>query len=839
MRICLNILFFLVFSFSGLAQNPSAGPGNCLTFDGIDDHITITGGASHNYALPFSISAWIYIDPTATGVIPLFSSNDQSTSNLGLHFWLTDTSINAGYSNGSTGAFLTNTFYRQYVSNNFKGMWINVAAVINTNSISLFLNGVQLGGQLYNSSAVYQPSNTGTSVIGKKSINNSTSYFQGQIDEITLWDAALSPVDIRNNMCKKLNPVPIDVFRYFKLDVLNGSTIIDNSQSAVNGQINSSPNLVKSGAAVGDASTYTYQNGSWGGYTHNFGSLGGNNYAVSNVQSNPDGLQMYLVEGAPNTLDTLDWICAEDAYLGVFICRQSTQNYNYNFQFSFNGNTAVNNFIPNAAAIGLKTRYDNSQNWSTKVGTASANRTFNLQLETTRQEYVLSGLHVAPIIDIPDTITCADSIVLSVPQNPVYFYNWSNGATTYQSTYGQAGLHWVEYGDSCGNSLVTDTFQLTLGFSNLILGNDTTLCFGDSLILNTNLNFANHQWQDGSSNTTYTVKQSGTYWVEVDFGPCYGTDTIVVDFDNTIPFRLGPDTSFCFGDSIQINASSSNASNFIWNTGATSPSIWVSATGNYSVTAGTTGCLETSSINVNVLLDNVTISQDTLLCTGQNAVLWASGGSTYSWSTGSISDTIIVSPNNTTNYSVVVGDGLCSQEFFIEVEVTDKLAIADFDYEINNCLGSVQFMNTSINADLFTWDFGDGSNSILENPEHEYSQGGVYAVKLVASKNSCPDSITEIIEIINLKNIVFFPDAFTPNDDGLNDTYHIDGSADCFQEPNFIIHNRWGEEVFNSISPFSDFWNGKLNSLEAPQGVYFFSFYSKNYIAQGQFILFR
>ena len=236
--------------FSGASQNPAAGSGNCLSFDGVDDFISVTGGAAHNYSLPITISAWVKIDPSATGEIPIFSSNDQSGTNAGLHFWLTDTSINAGYSNGSTGPFLANTFYRQYIANNFSGMWINVAAVINTNSISLFLNGVQLGGQLYNSNVSYSPVNTGNSVIGKKTNGSTTHYFKGQIDEVSLWDGAQTPVDIRNNMCRKLSPVPFNVFRYFKLDVLNGTSIVDDSQTGTNAQINSSPTLVKSGAAI-------------------------------------------------------------------------------------------------------------------------------------------------------------------------------------------------------------------------------------------------------------------------------------------------------------------------------------------------------------------------------------------------------------------------------------------------------------------------------------------------------------------------------------------------------------------------------------------------------------
>ena len=130
------ILLFL-FPFLGNGQNASAGSGNCLTYDGVDDYITVTGGAAHNYALPFTISAWVKIDPSATGEIPIFSSNDQSNVNAGLHFWLTDTSFNAGYCNDQTGAFAQNTRYKTYTTDTLKGEWFHVAAVITTGNIDL------------------------------------------------------------------------------------------------------------------------------------------------------------------------------------------------------------------------------------------------------------------------------------------------------------------------------------------------------------------------------------------------------------------------------------------------------------------------------------------------------------------------------------------------------------------------------------------------------------------------------------------------------------------------------------------------------------------------------
>ena len=69
---------------------------------------------------------------------------------------------------------------------------------------------------------------------------------------------------------------------------------------------------------------------------------------------------------------------------------------------------------------------------------------------------------------------------------------------------------------------------------NFNLGNDTTLCIGESLILNPNMPNATYTWQDGSTNSTYTITQPGTYWVKAYFAEynITTTDTINIMYKN-------------------------------------------------------------------------------------------------------------------------------------------------------------------------------------------------------------------------------------------------------------------------------------------------------------------
>jgi len=64
------------------------------------------------------------------------------------------------------------------------------------------------------------------------------------------------------------------------------------------------------------------------------------------------------------------------------------------------------------------------------------------------------------------------------------------------------------------------------------------------------------------------------------------------------------------------------------------------------------------------------------------------------------------------------------------------------------------------------------------------------------------------------------PNAFTPNDDGLNDSFRPLGSGRFVLEYQMTIWNRWGQEVFRSTDPKGNGWDGNFNGEKAPTGVY-------------------
>ena len=135
----------------------------------------------------------------------------------------------------------------------------------------------------------------------------------------------------------------------------------------------------------------------------------------------------------------------------------------------------------------------------------------------------------------------------------------------------------------------------------------------------------------------------------------------------------------------------------------------------------------------------------------------------------------------------------------------------------------VSFTNLTTGAVGFFWDFGDSGISFADNPVYEFRDTGLYLVTLQAtSSNGCLDTISQIIDVAPVADI-FYPNAFTPDGNGRNDSFKGVGTAELLNEYKLIIYDRWGTEVFATEDPELG-WNGRINNSgnELPGGVYLY-----------------
>ncbi len=193
-------------------------------------------------------------------------------------------------------------------------------------------------------------------------------------------------------------------------------------------------------------------------------------------------------------------------------------------------------------------------------------------------------------------------------------------------------------------------------------------------------------------------------------------------------------------------------------------------------------------------------------------------------------DPVIILENDTiipVRYNIDViaySDEECPHRFRLPGGATVLPApIAGFSFvdpEDNPFDQSITFQNTSKFGVQWDWDFGDGATSNAFRPTHTYNQSGVYQAKqVVINEYNCPDSLIEVIEIEPITTL-FIPKAFTPNNDGVNDTWFVKG----FNEDKFFrirIYNRWGELMLEGQDMRFE-WDGSMQNSNktAPNGTY-------------------
>ena len=228
-------------------------------------------------------------------------------------------------------------------------------------------------------------------------------------------------------------------------------------------------------------------------------------------------------------------------------------------------------------------------------------------------------------------------------------YLWSNGSTTsevYISDPGTIQLT-VQIGNCSYISDSVDVFETTtIQNPTVTVNGPTSLCPGQSVLLTSSV-ASSYLWSDGSTTSSITVDQPGNYSVSVQSGSCsaISNPVIVSVITPPAPPVITPDGSltFCTGNSVTLTASS--ADSYLWSNGATTSSIVVNQSGNYSVTIQIGSCSSASTIttvNVETPLPVPVISQSGSLvfCDGGSVTLTASSAPNYTWSNGATTSSI-------------------------------------------------------------------------------------------------------------------------------------------------------------------------------------------------------
>jgi len=275
----------------------------------------------------------------------------------------------------------------------------------------------------------------------------------------------------------------------------------------------------------------------------------------------------------------------------------------------------------------------------------------------------------------------------------------------------------------------------------------------------------------------------------------------------------------CPGDSAQAFVQS-GFSSYLWSTGATGNSTYTSNPGFVSVTAvNTLGCTSKDSAFVKIYdtFTPLSLGNDTSVCAGTPLVLDAgSGYNSYLWNGGQTSSSITVT--NAGTYSVTVNDiNGCDQSDQLTVTLLPS-AVAQFTSNASPQSQAVSFQNTSTGAATYSWDFGDGGSSALQNPVHIYTAPGTYTVCLTATaSNGCEDEHCSQITVNSLGNPDFAEAGIRMFPNPAGDLVNLVLPA-SFGTASVSVCDASGKTVWNRLNVSENTFSIDLRSLQS--GMY-------------------
>lgn len=283
----------------------------------------------------------------------------------------------------------------------------------------------------------------------------------------------------------------------------------------------------------------------------------------------------------------------------------------------------------------------------------------------------------------------------------------------------------------------------------------------------------------------------------------------------------------CNGENGEINISA---------TGGSAP---YNGTGNFAVNSGTHqftvtdnhGCqdeVDITLVSPSPMIGEINKETD-ILCagdeTGKIHIHITQGNPEYTadWGSGiqqSMSNNFMIEELSVGIYDITVSDiHGCTIEDRVIISQPAPLMV---DYEstniscVGNSDGSIEFMVTGgIPPYMYLF------NSLSQDTSYfDMLSAGDYSA-LITDNNGCNTHLDNIFIDENPVECLRIPDAFTPNDDGVNDSWIIE-NLDMFPFAEVRVYNRWGQLLYLNKNHNNEFWDGTFNDSFVPTGSYLF-----------------
>lgn len=366
------------------------GSGNALHFNGTNQNVDVN--ASFIYQV-FTIDMWIKPGATQMQYAAILDNNHNNNRSIVLQ--QNGSNTNQYYFGGSQGAFT------QTIPFNLKAnIWQHIALVSTKTKKLVYVNGILINSQSSTDTIKYD----GTQFLRFARWGGGGRYWNGIMDEVRIWNVALTQDQIRDRMCHKIrvsDPLYSNLNLYYNFDESSGSDAYDGSLNISNATLVNSPDRVLSGAPIGNASTYTY-----GGNSVKLKNSDSENIKIDKIKGSPEGMHLYRVDNTPSIKKGIKGLGPNKTYFGAFPLAGSSVKYRVTYTYT--GNPYV--IQTNEDSLKLYIRTSNADNtWENANANLDTGKNAILTNTDSSTEYILGS--TGEPLQVPKSVAINDTVV--------------------------------------------------------------------------------------------------------------------------------------------------------------------------------------------------------------------------------------------------------------------------------------------------------------------------------------------------------------------------------------------------------------------------------------------
>ncbi len=484
------------------------------------------------------------------------------------------------------------------------------------------------------------------------------------------------------------------------------------------------------------------------------------------------------------------------------------------------------------------------------------------------------------IVSTDTTICSGTQFTDTLPDG--FNYTWNTGASSaIFTTYSSGEYSVIAFGGGC-------YYYDTINIENfdpkptVNLGNDTSICKGYSIeFIIEDEDLVSYLWHDGSDENSFWLDTEELVSVTVtDINGCLAEDELFVSLVDVEQIELGPNASYCTNNSIELDPNDESEGNtYLWSNSLTTPTIFVTESGEYLVTVTNVGgCPAVDSITIMLYQQPIVdLGEDISFCDGGSDTIEVIGDfSTYVWNNGETLSSILVDASGLFSVTATDINGCFDSDTIIVFESELKPPFIGYDttlceddiyrlepmddyyryYWQNGTMGEfITITQPGTYSLTVTDEVGCTSSSTIsieyaENPYITgidasggqvviYAMGGTepyvysydgdtwqalnvytllpsdYYTFTVMDSNYCSVSIDAFLDAT-----IDVPNFFTPNGDGFNDTWVISG---LYQFPDAVIrvYDRYGKLLYEYVDNGIG-WKGIYAGRPLPSDTYWY-----------------